>query len=296
MTTGNPDYTQNVKIIGKDPTGQPVAVALDANGNIIAVLKGEYQGALKTLATDEKGQLIAVITDPQDIWGVSAQAGTYDLTARLGSIAIYDRRGQIYWWDTFAGGLNHWTYGIIGTGGSVSITAEYSNLLPYCAKLVAGDDPSGWAQIIARVRRPQDTKFGLQFSFSPDTYVQQAEGMLRIYTGTQLFYIGARWDQVNNNLDVYVRGGTWATIDASPNLRVVDGMFHTMKVVGDLVNQTYIRLLLNNKEYDISTELIQVDASTEDPHSDVRITDYGGTGINPVCYIDDVILTAQEPT
>ncbi|MCL5026638.1 MAG: hypothetical protein M1531_09140 [Chloroflexi bacterium] len=60
MTAGRPDYTSSTVIRGLSPTSTLIPVALDANGNLVALVQGSDGATLHTIRVDASGQLIMV--------------------------------------------------------------------------------------------------------------------------------------------------------------------------------------------------------------------------------------------
>lgn len=60
MTAGRPDYNLSTVIKGQSPSGTLVPVALDASGNLVALVTGSDGISLHTVAVDSSGQLIMV--------------------------------------------------------------------------------------------------------------------------------------------------------------------------------------------------------------------------------------------
>lgn len=85
MVEDREDYEEVVTIKGSDGTDL-VTVKLDANGNIVAVMKGDYDGALQTIKLDSEHRMLArvlpviegVVLDKGDeTIGVSANGSVY---------------------------------------------------------------------------------------------------------------------------------------------------------------------------------------------------------------------------
>jgi len=60
MGRGAPDYTRITEIKGLSPTATLVTIAVDANGQLYAVVKGQYGSTLLPIAVDSAGRIIMV--------------------------------------------------------------------------------------------------------------------------------------------------------------------------------------------------------------------------------------------
>ena len=74
MVEGTPDYTQDVRIQGKDVTDALRTVFVDATGRIVTVMTGSYGGTPTDVAVDSAGRLVAVLQDPVSGYNVGIDA------------------------------------------------------------------------------------------------------------------------------------------------------------------------------------------------------------------------------
>jgi len=70
---------------------------------------------------------------------------------------------------------------------------------------------------------------------------------------------------------------------------------HTMKLVVDLNTDRYVRFILNETEYDLSAYSANTFANPDQPHLGVKAILYSTAGFNADCWVDDIILTQNEP-
>ena len=72
-------------------------------------------------------------------------------------------------------------------------------------------------------------------------------------------------------------------------------VFHTLKVVGDFVNNKYVRLLFDSTTYDVSAYDLSESANSTAANLDVIIKNTNATDFSQTNYIDNVIVTQNEP-
>lgn len=104
MPTGRPDWYSNVALSGQyDTTLIPVIV--DSDGHILAAMKGDYAGALKTVAVDTNGimkanlfvqDLAELITRPKYGEGQQAARNAAVNASDFTDLANIDGRGILY--------------------------------------------------------------------------------------------------------------------------------------------------------------------------------------------------------
>ena len=66
------------------------------------------------------------------------EISTSEMVARLGAAPIFDRQGEILFYDQFADGLNRWTITAVGTGSSGTLSVARSLSGGYSLKVAAG--------------------------------------------------------------------------------------------------------------------------------------------------------------
>jgi len=296
MPTGNPDYTQNVKIIGRDPSGNPVAVAVDADGNIVAVLKGEYQGTLKTLATDEDGRIIAVITDPENIWGVRPVIGNTELAARLKSPVYFERNGQVIFIEDFSEGKDRWTLDTIATGGALELIAGKTAIGGYALKVVSGTGTTPETYALTYLPYPTTTgKFGIEAHFRPDQYTSALIITIALWTGSWLWQWSIIWYMSDGSIYYLDENGN--NVDTGQDVGAAYGetLFHAMKLVIDLDTGKYTRLYINPTQIDLSNFTGYKTSSSLTPVMALKVGGAGTATDSSDILVDTVIATILEP-
>lgn len=292
MAKGAPDYTKITLLKGAAPDGSLVTLAVDASGNILAVLKGEYAGVLKTVQTDVNGMLLAKIYDPDDIFGVSGTIGLGELAARLGSLMKYDRRGQIAWDDGFEAAVLKWeAYG--GEGSATLVTTVAHN----GAQSVALTAPAG---SYYRLRKSEGffgtSRIGFQCSFQvPANFLDgNIDFTIRRFDGTQARIVEIRYNPIAGTLKYWAGGSVWTTFATVPAF-IDTPVWYTLKFVVDLSLPKYVRCMFQDTEYDLSAIWTYVAGNTSAKRTEFWITVFGATAQANTVYFDDAIITMQEP-
>ena len=235
-------------------------------------------------------------------YGVTAgRATVYQLTdlgelaVRLGSPVSHDRRGDVIWWDDFEWGLNKWEPAFDGTGGSVALSTARSRNGRSSCLLTAGSDSLLTAEIDRRQALPSIARLGVEFSFANIGNFGYIElrCVARTTTGRNTFTV--RWDDATNVLQYTDSTGGLVTFATGVNLAAVATLFHTLKMVFDVAATEYVRVILDSTQYDLSGIAGEQVVATTTPYLDLRIRLFGDAAQNDQAYIDDVILTQNEP-
>ena len=227
--------------------------------------------------------------------GVSPLADLGELAARLGSINTFDRRGDTVWMDDFEDGIIKWDWAGGGTGATVASNTTRARNGAKSAVLTTGNAINNWAMIRHWMPPPVVGKLGYELSFTKHDSMRGLEVYAYRYDGTNVIDMSVHVDVVNSRLQVMGAGATWVTVQEDVALKASTYLFHTLKVVVDWENGTYARLLLDGLELDLSAYALQ---STEDdsaPHMRFQVFVYTTVASNISIYLDDVIITQNEP-
>lgn len=299
MGKGAPDYTRLAHILGITETGKLIQIRVDDEGRMVSIMTGEYSGGSTILATDEDGRILAVITDPENIWGVRPLVGNAELCARLGSPVYYDRRGSVMSIESFNNGLSRIDPSGVGGAGSLTIVSEFARSYGYSCKITtrtAGDYDTGVMQYFD-FPRPGNT-LGHEFHIAPTGAQGGIYCYISVYTGTRYLIFGMKWDFVGKNLYYWGSGADW--VDSGENMTMyhVAGKglhWHNIKLVVDLVTEKYIRLLVDHLSVDLSAIACQASNSANDSETIVTTRGYGDAANSRTIYLDDLIFTVLEP-
>jgi hypothetical protein len=235
-------------------------------------------------------------------WGVTAGAVTvYQLTdlaeavARLGSLNTFDRRGDLIWANGFEWGLAKWEL-FPGAGGNTiapstarARNGRYSVLLN---KLAAGDP---LLRLVHLSPLPAPGGIGFEYSFNLATAITSIEWWWQVVRAASTQFYRIRWDDAANELQYNDSAGVFVTFATTINLLASPSLFHTGKLVVDTVTGQYVRFILNDRTYSLANIAGQniVVAATARLDSAIEVS---APGPNPASvYIDDVILTQNEP-
>lgn len=218
-----------------------------------------------------------------------------EAAARLGSIVTYDRRGDIVWFDDFEHGLGKWTKVLDGTGARADLSLLYQRHGACSALLCAGATTPFLSQITTRTYCPGLTRCGLEASFSIVDTTGYVTLVLYVFTGTRVCLGGLRWtisDQLHQYLDA---AGVWQTLAIDQVAYIGAHAFHTMKLVIDPDSEEYTRLLIDGIAYELPALAVLAADNTTPPQIVPAISNYGLTPQTRWVYVDDVILTQNEP-
>jgi hypothetical protein len=298
MSKGAPDYTKITLLKGAAPDGSLVTLAVDTSGNILAVLKGEYDGVLKTVQTDVNGLLLAKIYDPDDIFGVSGTIGLGELAARLGSTMNFDRRGQLVWYDDFEASILKWNVVTSGIGASAALSGANAFLKSQAVKLIAGSTVSSLVMIEKHIALQAAARVGLECAIGYNATLQPTQVTIQIdfYNNSVQHAAQVTWDIGLSKIWLMTGYNTdWVAIASNVPALAQNLMYTKFKLVADFSTGKYVRLMYGSTSIDISAYDIPTTGTADPTNLRMSITNIGAPGINCECWVDDVTLTYREP-
>ena len=272
-------------------------VAVDSSGNILGVLKGDYQGDLKTLATDADGKLLAKIYDPANVWGNPQSIGFAELAQRMGIPYLYDKRGEVIWYDDFQNGVILWGVSTSGTGAAAAADTTVARRGKQSAKLTAGTSSTTSVELQHLESYLGPMKVGAQITFSvPATYTPLSLDVTLILLGAGHNLQGKiRVDFANSALKYYNNVGVYTTFATPINIFTGSYMWNSLKFVVDFSTLKYIRCMFQGTKYDLSANAIHDLAAGNDYYFGIFVKVNGDVNSNKYLWIDSAILTGNEP-
>jgi len=126
--------------------------------------------------------------------------------ARLGSIDVFDRRGDVLFLENFEHGLGAWATGALGAGDSVAISPAWSRSGGYCALLTNGTSGADETTLTTAVHYPQLSLFGFESAVAFDAGLWRLHWDIRHYDGVHFHQFLVRYDYATKLLQVCYTG------------------------------------------------------------------------------------------
>lgn len=216
-----------------------------------------------------------------------------ELAARLDSPVTFDRRGDVIWLDNFEGTEGMWELFGVGGDNAQELSGDTARSGMCSLKLTTGNTTGNTARMIGYLPYPVLSKIGIEISFTMNGSLSQYLWRYRLYDGTNYYQAQLRYNSTTKVWDID-DNGTWRTIRTEGLLSTLY-LFNTVKMVIDFVANKYVRLILNESEYDISAYSLVETASGTASHIRARIEITTGVNFNHSAYFDDFIVTQNEP-
>lgn len=218
-----------------------------------------------------------------------------ELAARLGSIVTFDRRGNIIWLDNFESGINQWL-GEGDLGYSIDWEGNLSKTGGFSCKLTTAAVEDHEAQIIKYIGFQLLSAIGFECSFAYQQNWKYLKFLLWMADGSYLYQAAMRYDRVNYKWQYLSDDSAYYDVPSGPlTLPAAPTEFDTMKFVADFATAKYKRLIVNSQEVDLSTLSFVKYAAVTTPHMALFISLSTKAAAAAIGYIDDVIVTQNEP-
>jgi hypothetical protein len=218
-----------------------------------------------------------------------------ELAARLGSIVTFDRRGNVLWFDDFENSLNKWYVETLGTGASVAITNDKARRGALACQVITGNATNNYAVITHYEPYPVLSKLGLEFSLLTNVDKATLYAYFIIQTGTHVHNSGIKYDFDDDTWQYHNSAGSWVDLAMPAVLGSSLYLFHTIKLVIDPLTQRYVRLIVDDTSYDMSSLAYRYIATVNIPLVYIQLWLWTQEAAAKTIYFDDVILTQNEP-
>lgn len=254
----------------------------------------------KTFTVEKRGESLPDYAAPKTVGQVSVgpihtSTDIGELAARLGSPITYDRRGNVVWYDNFEEPVTGWHISaFVDAYGRLDSTHFRSGC--QSMKLHTEDAAGAMVSMELRAQILGSKRLGLEFSFSRSGHNCDLRADYYVYDGTTAFAV--RFKLAAEDEKIYVWDGdtgTWIEVADTKGLVAWGYNIYTIKLVFDLDTSMYERLLFRNAEWNISNQPIYSYESDAPPEFRVRIWNQNYSDDGGDIWIDDVILTQNEP-
>ncbi|GAI79745.1 unnamed protein product, partial [marine sediment metagenome] len=183
----------------------------------------------------------------------------------------------------------------VGTGHTAEISSEEAKNGAFSGKITTGDDIDDTGQLIIFKPFPILSKIGVEISFTVNHNLTYEAFELVIYDGENLHRAMIRYRYTEQDFYYQNSGGGWTELATSIALPFITYLFHTIKIVLDPLNDKYVRVLFDNESYDMSTISCRATGSDILPRLTLQVLTRTKVASNQSIYIDDVIITQNEP-
>lgn len=235
-------------------------------------------------------------------WGIGAPISTVytvqdmgEAVARLGSPDVHDRRGNVLFMDSFEDGLQKWGSGTHGAASAVTQDNTKARSGGYSCKMYMDAAVGDYCLITHAHPLPRQGRIGIEFAFRLSGSEDFVECWAIWNSGTIYATAGIHYEPWVNLFKYYDENGNWTTFKTDLELDLVYGAFHSLKFVVDLATFKYSRMIVNHEEVDMTAlDMYQIPFVFAPCMTITIANEQNGDGADAT-YVDDVIITRNEP-
>ena len=233
--------------------------------------------------------------NPINAYGSVLEIGLDELACRNKGQSYRDRRGEIIWWDDFENTPQKWAYQETGVGAVVGHNTDYAHLGGQCMKILTSGTNLQYSAISGYFTPPPLTRIGAEFYLYFDDPELDFLLVLDGWDGSNYYNSTLRFEAADLDLSYKNQGGTYTDLDTDVNLytNVMEWIY--FKLVIDWKEKKYIRCIVGDTEYDLTGFNIRSTASANKPLLNVTLQVSTTDNAAHSMYIDDFILTQNEP-
>lgn len=218
-----------------------------------------------------------------------------ELAARLGSPSMFDRTGTIIWYEQFIAGFNNWQKWSSLGGVQPVLVANPFLYRPYAIKLFCASTVNAECSIQADLPFPYESALGIEFAYWPQIDTPQIRFIGKLYSGTKVYSFGVYFNLADFKISVRDSGGNPLEVYSSVRGYHIEEVYNIVKIVLDLKNKQYGRIMFNKYDLSVSGIAMQTGNSSTRPSLSIIAEVLGiGTYASKV-YVDNFIVTLNEP-
>lgn len=223
---------------------------------------------------------------------VHSMTDVAELARRQGNINRFDGRGYTILQEDFEDSIARWEAiypaVVIAQSNAAARTGAYSLLIDVPLSDTGGARAASPYPVVSRL--------GLEASFIIPALDGKLSMMLSIYDGTNWMLAGAHYYNDTNLLAVESTVPVESPVDTTYLTTYSTINWNTIKLVIDVANGYYERIICNSTEYDITAIPFFTTPSTTSPYATIAMYWKNDDAVSAADFhFDDVIFTQLEP-
>jgi hypothetical protein len=225
---------------------------------------------------------------------IHASEDINELAARLGSVDVFDRRGNVIRIYTFESGM-----GDVSPTAYISGSVNYLTVSPTYHGLPVIDmyttmNATAYTRIYGYGPTELASSFGIEFIFSQANNNNQIDFGLAYVIGGYNYSAAIRLSQTWAAAHYYNSSGTWTQIAGSYPVGQSPLYFHHLKFAIDISGNQYLRMIFNSSHVSLAGIPMKKSSTTADPVVSWYVKQYGSNVTGCDLYLAAVILTINE--
>ncbi len=218
-----------------------------------------------------------------------------ELSARLGSLVTYDRRGDVIWYYGFENGIGDVGPTITGTTGAIDLLDTIWEKPPFSVRLTGGSTIGNNTSIERRLALTANPRIGYACAIRASSACTGYYHNIWHYDGSLLWHTWLLFKFADNSLFVHNYDNTDVLIDnALPDIQGA-AYFSHIKLVVDLSTHKLVRGMFDDIEYDLSAYSMHSSLDTTVRQIMVKSTNWSFSASLSYLLVDNMIISTNEP-
>jgi len=222
---------------------------------------------------------------------VSSSLDSGEIAARLGSPVLFNRSGNVLFFDDFEASTLHWAVSTSGAGSAGALDTTTAYMGERSVRLTAAGVASGRVDITHIVVLPVLQRIGLEGTFELDTTSDRLEMAMRVPAGGVEYTPTVRLTVATGQVSVSTPSGYVVVGTLEPFYEVA---WHSLKMVVDPTTGLYVTIYADSQKFDASAQEMN-EALFNLNYMNVGFFHYSNGVSVAVGYLDNAIVTINEP-
>jgi len=225
---------------------------------------------------------------------VHASEDVNELAARLGSLDVFDRRGNVVYYNDFSHGAPDFDgpHGVGNADAYIATAGSLTNGVSLCLTCDGEDDNYVYVRFYVAV--PVAPVFGFETGWTITGTWDNFYVRISLEDGTQLHRVGLLTYKSDMDLYYYDSDGNWTKVADTYGWRENAYAQQYWKLVASMDDDLHRRALWNGSAVSMTDKAVYTEAASYPGYVELFIYLEANTGTAPKLYLDYVILTINE--
>jgi len=221
--------------------------------------------------------------------------GLEELATRLGFIAPWDVHGNLVMMEDFETEETEWTLhaDLFGSTCTRQTRRKWSG--DWSIKMVIVNNIAAGCYVSRDLCAPPLVKYGLFARIAWDEFVKRVILGITLQRDGWQYPVQVGYNAITEELDLYDPDGIATVFARGVSLKYVDFIWYPWLITFDLANLRYDKFYLAEREYDLSSYIIDATEVVEEDYSEPSVNAENIAGVGFTCYVDDIVLVKNVP-
>jgi len=234
-------------------------------------------------------------SDVESDSNVSKSLDLAELAVRLGALPSFDRRGDVIYCNDFRAGLGLLAAASSSGGIAQNLCNSNALLSGISLDMLAPNTEDQYANVYFEIVLGQTKSVGIEALYTIAQPAKSISLRMEIIIGGIAYYFAVDVVFATGEVLAYNQAGVWVQVGVHTCLTPDAQWLQSFKLVADLENHRYARLVFNNSTYLLTATLPYVFTVATNDSVLVELRVRSGAGGPAEAYLAGVILTQNEP-